>query len=253
MSGKLSRLEARVGHKFKNPELLERALTHRSWAHENMSGRGEEDVRGAQNESLEFVGDSVVGLAIAEELYLKHPKLDEGGLTLMKHRLVSTETLSRIAQSLDLGEYLRFGRGEERSGGRTKQALLANALEAVIGAVFFDGGYIAARHFIRGIFKEELKLVSPKSAVDYKTLLQETLQSRKLGTPDYKVVKTDGLPHERIFWVEATWQSGSSAGSGSSIKSAEMMAASEALKQLNGAETTARKQTKTGKRTTSKK
>ena len=233
MPVKLSKFERRVGYTFRDAGLLERALTHRSWAHENKAD-GVEISRDSQNESLEFVGDSVLGLAIAEELYLKNPTFNEGHLTLMKHRLVSTETLAKVATGLELGQYLRVGRGEEKTGGREKQALLANALEAVIGAVFFDGGYVEARHFIRQIFSEELKTATPDSSLDYKTMLQEKLQGEKLGTPVYKLVKTEGMPHTRTFFVEASWHHGTSDGEGTSIKAAEMMAAKLALQELNG-------------------
>ncbi|HYJ90867.1 MAG TPA: ribonuclease III [Pyrinomonadaceae bacterium] len=232
MPEKLAKLERRLSYKFQDPRLLERALTHRSWAHENRTGG--EPSRDAQNESLEFVGDSVLGLAIAEELYLKNPTLNEGHLTLMKHRLVSTETLARLAVDLNIGAFMRIGRGEEKTGGRGKHALLADALEAVIGAIFFDAGYIEARHFVRKIFSKELKKATPDTSVDYKTLLQEKLQAQRLTAPQYRVTKTEGLPHARTFSVEAVWETGTSAGQGSSIKSAEMMAAKAALESLNG-------------------
>jgi len=227
-----AKLEKLLGYKFANPALLERAVTHRSWAHENLPGETEEKIREYENESLEFVGDSVLGLVIAEQLYTKHPTLTEGDLTLMKHNLVSTTTLFKIAQSLNLGDYVRVGRGEEKTGGRKKQAILADMLEAVIAAVFFDGGYNAAVCFICRIFAVEMESVTPKSSLDYKTMLQETLQAEKLSAPVYSIVKTEGLPHARTFFVEAAWNTGKSEGTGGSIKSAEMMAASEALKTL---------------------
>jgi ribonuclease-3 len=233
MPEKLTRLERRLGYKFHDVGLLERSLTHRSWAHENRTGDGD-NMRDAQNESLEFVGDSVLGLVIAEELYLKNPTFNEGDLTLMKHRLVSTEMLAKVSAGLEIGKYLRMGKGEEKTGGRGKQALLADALEAVIGAVFFDSGYVEARHFVKKIFTKELKLATPGSSADFKTLLQERLQAQKFGTPEYRVVKTEGLPHERKFSVEAVWETGRSDGEGSSIKAAEMMAAQRALESLDG-------------------
>lgn len=236
---KLGTLENSVGYKFKSVELLERALTHRSWAHENFVGKSEEEFRHIENESMEFVGDSVLGLVVAENLYLKNPDLHEGDLTLMKHRLVSTPTLAKVASSIDLGSYLRIGRGEEKTGGREKHAILADALEAVIAAVFFDGGYIAARSFVLKIFAEEFRDATPRSSLDYKTLLQETLQAEKLSAPVYSLVRTEGEPHQRRFYVEAVWDGGRAEGSGSSIKSAEMRAASKALEELrshNGAE-----------------
>ncbi|MBC7900113.1 MAG: ribonuclease III [Saprospiraceae bacterium] len=229
---KLSKLEKLLDYKFRVPALLERAITHRSWAHENLPGASEEKLRESENESLEFVGDSVLGLAIAEQLYTDHPSLSEGDLTLMKHHLVSTATLAKLAHDLDLGGFVRVGRGEEKTGGRKKQAILADTLEAVIAAVFFDAGYEAAKLFINKIFASELIKVTPKGSLDYKTLLQETLQAEKLSAPVYSLVKTDGLPHARTFFVEASWDTGRSEGTGSSIKLAEMMAASEALKIL---------------------
>jgi ribonuclease-3 len=232
MTEKLTKLERRLGYKFKDEKLLERALTHRSWAHENKSDPSAEVERDDQNESLEFVGDSVIGLIMAEELYLANPTSNEGQLTLMKHRLVSTETLAKVAGGLDLGSFLLMGRGEEKTGGRGKQALLADALEAIIGAVFFDSGYPEARQFIKKIFAKELKMATPDSSSDFKTVLQEKLQSQRLGTPSYHVVKTDGPPHERVFSVEAVWETGKASGYGTSIKSAEMMAAKLALEHI---------------------
>src|SRR5687767_6521835 len=119
---KLSKFESLVGYTFQNPALLERALTHRSWAHENLPGRNETEIRAAENESFEFVGDSVLGLAIAEQLFQKYPNASEGQLTLMKHRLVSTATLAALANELQIGEFIQLGRGEEKTGGRQKKA-----------------------------------------------------------------------------------------------------------------------------------
>lgn len=232
MIAKLAKLENLIGHKFRDPAILERAVTHRSWAFENSNGMAEESIREIENESLEFVGDSVLGLVIAEQLFMSGPTLSEGDLTLMKHRLVSTNTLARLGEQLSLGDYLRIGRGEEKTGGRKKQALLANTLEALIGAVFFDGGYTAARVFVGRVFADELRAVTPGSSLDYKSLFQETLQSAKMAAPVYTVTKTDGPPHARHFWVEAVWENGKANGEGTSIKAAEMAAAAVALKIL---------------------
>ncbi len=229
----LGNLEQLLSYKFQNLALLERAVTHRSWAFEEVSSGEEEEARRLQNESLEFVGDAVLGLAVAEQLYLRHTEASEGDLTLMKHHLVSTVTLAKIADNLNLGKYMRVGRGEEKTGGRRKQALLADTLEAIIAAIFFDSGYISARAFVNRIFVEEFRRATPKTSIDYKTLLQETLQADKLSAPVYQVVKTDGPPHERKFFVEAVWETGKVQGKGSSIKAAEMMAANLALKKLN--------------------
>jgi len=234
MTPRLAKLENLIGHKFQDLKLLERAITHRSWAYENLPGSPDAEVRAVENESMEFVGDSVLGLIIAEQLYAAHPKDSEGDLTLMKHHLVSTATLANLAESMSLGEYVRVGRGEEKTGGRKKQALLANTLEAVIASVFLDGGYIQARAFVGRIFAGELKAATPRNSIDYKTMLQELLQSEKQTAPSYNVIKTEGPPHARVFSVEAIWQNGKARGRGNSIKAAEMMAAAEALKALSG-------------------
>jgi len=228
----LSKLEEILGHSFADRALLERAVTHRSWAYENLPAGGEEQVRNLQNESLEFVGDSVLGMIVAEQLFIRNPTAREGDLTLMKHYLVSTGTLAKLAQELGIGDFMRIGRGEEKTGGRRKQALLADTLEALIAAIFFDAGYDAARAFIERTFAAEFISATPKASIDYKTLLQETLQADRLQAPVYAVINTEGPPHQRTFLVEAVWAGGKVSGTGGSIKSAEMMAASEALKMI---------------------
>jgi ribonuclease-3 len=235
MAKNLGNFEQLLGYKFQNIALLERAVTHRSWAYEEVTDGDDEKIRSLQNEALEFVGDSVLGLAIAEQLYIRHPKSSEGDLTLMKHHLVSMGTLAKIAEDFGVGKFMRVGRGEEKTGGRRKQALLADTLEAIIAAIFFDSGYISARALVGRIFAEELREATPKTSIDYKTLLQETLQADKYSAPTYSVIKIDGLPHERTFHVEAVWETGKVKGKGSSIKAAEMMAANLALKKLNKA------------------
>jgi len=235
MAKNLGNFEQLLGYKFQNIALLERAVTHRSWAYEEAPDGDDEKIRSLQNEALEFVGDSVLGLAIAEQLYIRHPKSSEGDLTLMKHHLVSMGTLAKIAEDFGVGKFMRVGRGEEKTGGRRKQALLADTLEAIIAAIFFDSGYISARALVGRIFAEELREATPKTSIDYKTLLQETLQADKYSAPTYSVIKIDGLPHERTFHVEAVWETGKVKGKGSSIKAAEMMAANLALKKLNKA------------------
>ncbi len=232
MSKSLAKLENLTGHKFQNLSLLTRAVTHRSWAYEKMANGNDAAIRLLQNETMEFVGDSVLGLVIAEQLYIRNPTLSEGDLTLMKHHLVSSDTLAAIAQKLDLGKYIRFGKGEEKTGGRKKQALLADTLEAVIAAVFFDSGYIPAKNFVKKLFKDALNQVTPVSSLDFKTMLQEKLQAERRSAPIYKVVEADGPSHDRTFLVEAAWDTGRTNGSGTSIKAAEMEAASLALKTL---------------------
>ena len=233
MSNNISQLEKSLGYTFQNIDLLERALTHRSWAYEKMPFGDDEEIRALQNESFEFVGDAVLGLAVVEYLFTKNPTATEGNLTLMKHHLVSAGVLAKTAQKLGLGEFLKVGRGEEKTGGRHKQALLADTLEAVIAAIFFDSGYVAARAFVQKILKDEYKKATPTTSIDYKTLLQETLQADKRAAPSYQVIKTEGPPHARIFFVEAVWDNDKVRAKGSSIKSAEMSAANLALQKLN--------------------
>jgi ribonuclease III len=233
MSKNPAKLEQQLGYQFQNPELLQRALTHRSWAYEKMPMGSEAEIRGLQNESLEFVGDAVLGMAVVEYLFNKYPNASEGELTMMKHRLVSTETLAKNAEKLGLGGFMQVGKGEEKTGGRRKQALLADTMEAVIAAIFFDSGYIAARNFVEKMLAEDFREITPKSSIDYKTLLQEKLQSEKRQPPKYSVVKTEGQPHQRVFSVEAVWDNDKVRATGSSIKAAEMAAANLALQKLN--------------------
>src|SRR5712675_3049709 len=148
-------------------------MTHRSWAHEQVSPRAQHDARNLHNEALEFLGDSVLGLIVADYLFKAYPHASEGELSRMKHRLVSEPTLARASAELELGEFLRFGRGEEKSGGRRKNALLADVFEAVTGAIFIDGGLQAATEFVLYALSEDLEEVDPLSAAkaDYKTML----------------------------------------------------------------------------------
>ena len=229
---KTALLEEKLGHRFSSPELLERALTHRSRAYEDRNHGSAKRSR-EDNETLEFLGDAVLGLAVVDHLYRENPELSEGALSLMKHRIVSTETLAEVATGLGLGDHLRIGRGEEMTGGRMKRAVLADAMEAIIGAVFFEAGYVTARAMIERLFAPAFKTATPKGSLDAKTRLQELLQSRQMEAPSYEIRNTDGPPHQREFFVAATWQGGSSEGRGSSIKAAEMMAAEEALKILD--------------------
>ena len=228
----LGKLEAVIGHKFKDVKLLERSVTHRSWAYENLPGENEETLRQTENESMEFIGDSVLGLVVAEQLFLRNPTLSEGDLTLMKHDLVSGKALATLSESLGIGEYLRLG-GSEKKSGRRKQSLLTNAFEAVIGAVFLDSGYVAARAVITRLMEERLQNVKPETSIDFKSRLQTALQAQKQKTASYTLLRTEGPPHARTFFVEVTWETGKARGQGNSIKAAEMMAASEALALMN--------------------
>ncbi len=225
-------IEKILGYSFKNTDLLERALTHRSFAYEKMPFGQEVEVRALHNETLEFVGDSVLGLAIAEQLFIKNPTLSEGDLTLMKHRLVSTETLAKLSDKLTLGDFVRFGKGELKTGGRKKLALQADIVEALIGAIFFDSGYIAARAFVAKIFIDEMRTITPSSAIDFKSTLQEKLQAKKLPPPTYSKTQMIGPSHKPVFHVEVSWGESKETGIGNSLKEAEMRAAQKALRKL---------------------
>ena len=194
-------LEHRLGYRFKDVGLLEHALTHRSRAHEDESG-GVFD-----NESLEFLGDAVLGLVVADRLFREFPEHDEGRKSKLKAWLVSAPTLAELAERLGLGDFLLLGRGEERSGGRRKHALLADGYEALIAAIYLDGGLEAARQFIEReleelVAKARHEGLSADVHADYKSSLQEWLQAQGHGLPEYRVTGHTGPDHRRVFEVE---------------------------------------------------
>jgi ribonuclease-3 len=230
----LDLLETVLAYKFKDRALLERAITHRSWAHEKVAPGDEREARKLHNESLEFLGDSVLGLIVSNYLCNSYPAGTEGELSRMKHRLVSAPTLAKASQELNLGDFLRFGRGEEKSGGRHKNALLADVFEAITGAIFLDDGLEAATDFVCYALRDELEGADPLSAAksDYKTMLQERLQAERRAAPRYAVIETLGPPHQRIFHVEVSWDGGCIQGEGHSIKAAEAAAARAALEGM---------------------
>lgn len=232
----LDDLEEILGYGFDDRSLLERALTHRSWAHEQVGAGNEANARRLHNEALEFVGDSVLGLVVADYLFQTYPDVTEGELSRMKHRLVSASTLAAASERLTVGEYLRVGRGEEKSGGRGKQALLADAFEALLAAIFLDGGLPAATDFVYHALADELEKVDPEAAAaaDFKTLLQERLQADHHAAPHYAVVETTGPPHRRTFHVELSWEGGTVRAEGRTIKAAETIAARLALEKIGG-------------------
>jgi|SRR5438034_1873608 len=230
----LDLLEETLRYKFRDRALLERAITHRSWAHERVAPGAEELARRLHNEALEFLGDSVLGLVVADQLCRAYPAASEGELSRMKHQLVSSVTLTKASVRLQLGDFLRFGRGEEKSGGRRKDALLADVLEAITGAIYLDGGQEAAQVFVQHALDEELARVNPANAAeaDYKTLLQEKLQAERRSPPRYAVVEMAGPPHKRVFHVELVWDGGCVRAQGRSIKAAEAAAAQQALESM---------------------
>ncbi len=225
----LAALQKILGASFKDPSLLERALIHSSYINENP------DLAPTSNERLEFLGDAVLGLVIAEKLYHDLPSLTEGEMTKLRAALVCRDTLAHIATAMGLGDYLYLGRGEEASGGRHKPANLAGGLEAVIAAIFLDQGSAAAKNFILRLFNEELeKAVSQGGEADYKSQLQELIQARERQAPAYHVVEAKGPDHDRRFTVEV--RAGDTVlgrGTGKSKKAAETDAARSALERLS--------------------
>ena len=193
-------IERRIGYRFIDRGLIEHALTHRSRAHEDASG-GVLD-----NESLEFLGDAVLGFVIADVLFHEFPTFSEGQKSKIKAMLVSTAALAKLGQRISLGDELLLGRGEEKSGGRRKQALIANAFEALIAAVYLDGGVEAVRTFLLRQFRDLIDEVHERGIVvvsgDHKSALQEWLQSRNRPLPEYRVASTRGPDHRKLFEVE---------------------------------------------------
>jgi ribonuclease-3 len=235
----ITALEERIGHRFRDPELLERALTHSSHAHERESGSSAR----ADNEQFEFLGDAVLGFVVSRLLCERFPDFHEGQLSKLRAHLVSARHLGAVARRLELGQFLRLGRGEERSGGRSKNALLVNALEALLAALYLDAGLETAHHFIRRrILEPELELLQVQAGglptTDYKSALQEYLQARSLPPPRYSVVREHGPDHRKVFTVEL--RVGPAEGEqvyraqGSTKKEAEQEAARRALEQLQG-------------------
>ena len=234
----LQALEARLAYGFADRGLLALALTHSSRVHE----RSEGEPPGEDNERLEFLGDAVVGMLVGEGLYRRYPELREGELTRLRGALVSRRHLAEVGRGLELGPHLLLGRGEERSGGRAKAALLANAMEAVIGAIYLDGGLEAARRLVEscvvapGVEALRARVTADGGMGDFKSALQESLQARRQGPPEYRTVRESGPDHQKEFFVEA-WAAGAvlAEGTGSTRKRAEQDAARRALERLQEA------------------
>lgn len=220
----MEKLEQRLGYMFRDRSLMERALTHSSYANENRSAR----LR--NNERLEFLGDSVLGMVVAEHLFAEDMDMAEGELTRMRAALVCEQSLAAAARELQLGEYLKLGRGEAAGGGRTRASILADAMEAMLAAVYLDGGLEPAREVIRRLV---LSRVDPMSMRDCKTSLQELVQRTGGQQLTYRVLEAAGPDHDKTFTVEV-YVNGTPAGRGSghSKKEAEQQAACEALHSL---------------------
>jgi ribonuclease-3 len=224
----LAALQQTLGVAFNAPSLLEQALVHSSYINENPG------LAPASNERLEFLGDAVLGLVIAEKLYQDFPQFTEGEMTRLRAALVRRDTLARLARAIRLGDYLYLGRGEEASGGRRKPGNLAGALEALVAAIFFDQGLATTRDFILKLFNTELqRVVSQGVEVDYKSKLQELIQARQQSAPTYHVIEAVGPDHDKRFTVEVRVDDTVlGRGAGKSKKMAETEAALSALQQL---------------------
>ena len=251
----LRRLQQRAGIRFRDLALLNLALCHRSYAHEAggqgsghghaaapkrpgdaaVAGDSAERLR-ANNEKLEFLGDAVLGLAISDELFTTSGKRTEGDLARVKSFVVSGEALHDWATRLDLSSYVLIGRGEELTGGCTKKAILADAMEAIIGAYYLDSGAAAVQEFVlRALRPEIARVASNTHRQDFKTLLQQLAQKRYRSHPRYRVVKREGPDHDRTFWIAV--QLGGHTygpGSGKNKKAAEQQAAARAYAALTG-------------------
>jgi len=224
-----SALEERLGVRFKDSALLREALTHSSYLNENPgSGIG-------SNERLEFLGDAALGLVVARQLYSDYPEEDEGRLTELRTHLVRRETLAQAAARLGLGDYLLLGRGEEGAGGRRRPTNLARAYEALVGALFLDGGLPRVRRFVKASLTDEFRGLRHKAVLaDPKSRLQEVAQSRWQTTPSYRLVRAQGPDHARRFTVEAVIQDDVlGVGKGRSKQQAEKEAARQALERLD--------------------
>jgi len=221
-------LQKKLGVSFRSPALLEEALVHSSYANENPGAAP------VSNERLEFLGDAVLGLAVAEKLYHECPYSAEGELTVLRAALVRRDALAAVAKRLGLGEHMYLGKGEEAGGGRSKAVNLAGTMEAVIGAVFLDRGWRVTREIVLKFFKPELEeSVSRGVAVDFKSRLQEIIQSERQITPAYYIIDETGPDHSKVFTVEV--RAGDTVlgkGTGKSKKAAETEAARLALQQL---------------------
>ena len=222
----MTELEERLGHAFRDGALLRTALTHSSYANVNRAAE-------SCNERLEFLGDSILGLTVAEHLYRRFPRMPEGRMTRLRAELVCEQSLYRVAQSLGLGEHLRLGRGEEHSGGRDRPSILSDAVEALIAAIYLDAGMDKAAVFVRRCLLEGLDAGERGEGVDSKTALQELVQERQGQPPVYRMVGEEGPDHAKTFTVEVLIDGRvAGRGSGRSKKEAERAAAESVLEGL---------------------
>ncbi|HPF35015.1 MAG TPA: ribonuclease III [Candidatus Krumholzibacteria bacterium] len=224
----LAAVESAVGYTFRDRTLLHRALVHRSHAHAAGLDRHE------SNERLEFLGDSILGLVVSEDLYRRHGEREEGDLTKMKARLVCGATLGRVARDLGLGDHVLMSKGEEATGGRARASILADVVEAILGAIYLDGGHDAAQAAVRRWILDRADLQPTDARLgNNKSRLQEVVQARMKSPPQYRVLSVTGPDHERGFHVEVRVAGQSlGEGRGPSKKAAEQKAAGQALERL---------------------
>ncbi|HKF45096.1 MAG TPA: ribonuclease III [Thermoanaerobaculia bacterium] len=225
----ISEFERIVGYKFQDRDLLARSLTHKSFANERR------ETSSSHNERLEFLGDTVLGFVIGELIYRSFPNLQEGSLSKIKAHLVSSSTLAAKGRELGIGRFLRMGAGEARSGGAEKLSLLADGFEAIVAAIYLDGGLAAAEAFLKRTFLPDVTGIDigDLSFQDYKTVLQESAQALGLPLPEYRIVDEYGPDHEKVFVIQVFWNGEAFAyGRGASKREAQRKAAKEALKKL---------------------
>ena len=216
-------LEEKIGYTFRNPQLLEQALTHSSFANEGKK-------HGHNNERLEFLGDSVLSVIVARHLVLTYKDLPEGELTKLRASLVCEKALDVFAGQIGRGKYLRLGKGEEMTGGRERPSILADAFEALLAAIYIDGGYEAAQTFVLGFIPRNLDVRRKNKLSDYKTALQEIIQQNREERVEYVLVDEHGPDHAKVFTAEVLLNTNViGRGTGSSKKQAEQNAAHEAL------------------------
>ena len=218
----IDRICSHLGYQFSNRQLIEKALTHRSASNNH-------------NERLEFLGDAVLGMVIAKALFAKFPKVDEGQLSRMRSSLVKGKTLAVIAKEINLGDYIYLGEGELKSGGFRRASILADAFEAVIGAVYLDSGFDQTSQLILKLYNERLTELDPSEVTkDPKTRLQELLQSRRFSLPEYELLSVTGEAHEQTFEVVCVISEKSikTVGTGTSRRNAEQLAAEKAFSEL---------------------
>lgn len=226
LSERLAAFEEKIGYTFKNKNLLHEALSHSSYANECKKGRN-------SNERLEFLGDSVLSIVISEHLFNHFKHLPEGDLTKIRASLVCEKALFEFSKQISLGEFILLGKGEENTGGRTRPSIVSDAFEAVIAAVFLDGGMEAAREYVLGFIPKDLDKNSAKKLQDYKTILQEIIQRNPEEKVEYVLRSQSGPDHDRHFVVEVCLNTNIIGhGEGHSKKQAEQQAAKEALKLM---------------------